>query len=220
MSDSYSKSLRAIIINHRLLAIIILALLIAVPLTLFAEEFLQDVIFMPLAYLFWLGKLIFESFDQLTIWIAFLILSTVLAVIFTIPGFQVRPRHKVTTKDNLNRIMQWKERLDATERGEYLKWRLAQHLGTMIADTIAYQEGFTRDQVINNLLAGEIDLPTDIQEYLLAAHKSHSFTDQQPNHLSSLMDSSRTALDLEPERIAGIIEAYLQLRSESSGGIE
>jgi len=213
MSDSHNKSLRDIIVNNRLLAIAILALFLAIILTLIAKDILQDFIFMPLAYLFWIGKLIFESFDQRAIWIAFLIVSTVSAVIFTYPIFQVRLRHKETTLDNKNRIMLWKERLEATDRGEYLKWRLAQHLGTMIADTIAYQEGFTRDQIILRLLSGKLNLPPDIQAYLLAAHKAHSFTDQLSDQLVSLTGSTRTALDLEPERIAGIIEAYLGFNS-------
>jgi len=176
----------------------------------------------PLAYLIFIIRLVAISIGQQTLWIAFIILSTLIAVISLAINREEQPQDIPKDKKYPTRLQTWIKTLDQKEQSEYFKWNLAQNLSNLFVEALAYHQGASRDQVLQKLKNGMLDLPPDVLAYLQVSQTPFSQTGlvsyNPGNWYVRIWDSifkrqtlktTKSPLDLEPEKIIHYLENYL-----------
>ena len=169
-------------------------------------DIVRELILVPVSYLIWIGGLLYRSFDQRALW------TSLIIIIVIVSWASLKLKRSASLPDSRNpdilphRIEIWSKRLKDVHRGTYMKWRLSQHMSNLVLDSIAYRAGFTRDQIDKNILKGSLELPEDIQAYLLAA-RGFEVADSMSGR--NIYSSVPKPMDLPPERIAEFIENYL-----------
>lgn len=183
------------------------AIIIAIILYWFFRDLIREIVIMPATYFLWLTKMIFESFNQQAIWISLIIVATII-IFSTLSPISERQRKKHTDSyEPLNRVAQWANRLHDIDRGDYLKWRLAQHLSKLTIETLAYRNGMTVEQVTKELEIGNLYTTPKIHSYLKAAHNSKQIPTSQ-NHI--LKKKKTSFLDLDIEHLITYLEKLLE----------
>lgn len=169
-------------------------------------DLVRELILLPISYLIWIGGLLYRSFDQRALW------TSLIIIIVLISWASLKLKRSADKPENknldlfLNRIEIWSKRLKDVHRGTYMQWRLAQHLSGLVLDSLAYRAGLTREQIDQKILSGTLNIPDDIQAYLLAA-RGFEVADSMSGR--KFFSSVPRPLDLPPERIAEFIENYL-----------
>jgi hypothetical protein len=181
-------------------------------------------VIVPLAYLIFVFRLIAGGIGQKNIWIAFVVLSTFIAII----NLAMRPKphsKKITTENKYpTRLQNWINSIKRKERSQYFKWNMSQNISSLFIETIAYHHDTSPDQVTQQILSGRIDLPSDILEYLQISLKPFArsgIVNQIPrNKLAQIWAivfnqpppvTKKSPLDINFERIISYLEEYLSI---------
>jgi hypothetical protein len=148
-----------------LAGILILSLLLAFPL----REAVHHIVVVPLAYVFWMVGLYYQSIAELLIWGAFLVLVGIILIISLIG----EPRRRKRTPDVKEAFEGPVEKLSLSlkkaRKGSYYRWRIAHRLARMARDLLAQREGLEVKQVHANGLTGQDwSPPREIDEYFQA----------------------------------------------------
>lgn len=153
---------------RRRLLLLGLILLLAAPLMLVLRDFAREAIVVPLLYVLWLGRLLFQSIPQPLLWSLFLTL--VLFVAVRSLGKRERPARgtRETEAESPGRVRVWARRVQLAARGDYSRWRLAHYLRKLILDVLAHRERLTPEQLKRRLGTGEVGAPPAVQAYLRA----------------------------------------------------
>jgi hypothetical protein len=193
--------------TRKLLLFIVFFLIFLAISLVFLQDLIWEFIAVPLAYLIWIGKLFFKSLDQKALWISFLIISLITSVL----SLNISSKRTLETifvrGARVKGVLLWKERLEDTKRGEYLRWRLAQHLSTMVLEGVAYRHGLTFDQAKKKLRDGALEIPETIRTYLEASQKMPVIT----GRLKRLLTPTESPLDIDPEMIVEYLETDLEI---------
>jgi|YNPNPStandDraft_1061719.scaffolds.fasta_scaffold17894_2 hypothetical protein len=192
-----------------------LVLLLSVPLAFL----LRDLVGQPLAtralYLIWLGRLLLHSVHQYVFWVLFLAIALLIVVGALVGEGWARagqaPMSPSNAQQNPVEILARQIRL--LERGDYSRWRLAQSLGELALEALAYHDHLPLAQVRQRLEAGALDAPPEVQAYLQASRTTLYL---RPVTLLSRLGLRRkkafpSPLDLDPERVVQFLEDRLEI---------
>ena len=193
------------------------------------RDTLRGVFIVPIAYLIFIFRLITGNIHQEVLWITFVCFSIIIALISL--GMRWEPtldEPPVETKYP-TRLKSWLDTIQGNRRSEYFKWNLAQDLSNLFVEAIAYRRGISHTQVVQQLDAGNLDLPAEIIVYLQTAQKPFTQTrlssHANDNWFTQIWETitrqpvpdgirTKTALDIEPEKIIRCLEDYLELDPE------
>jgi hypothetical protein len=181
-----------------------LILVLAILLTLVSYDYMREAIVTPLLYFLWIGRLIFDSIPQVVIWALFLF------IVLPVAGKSLvkkgvhsgQSQHPETPEPE--RIEGWLKLLRRANQDDYYKWQLAQRIQKLALDTLAHHERLELKQVRQDLAAGELDIPSEIQAYLEAGMTSFSHFLGPKSRFRPRKQAS--SLDLEPERVIQFLE--------------
>jgi hypothetical protein len=192
---------------RRRLLLLGLLLLLTILLTPLLQESIRPIL-TPLLYVFWIGLLLLWSIPQAGIWGAFVLIAVLIAV-FSLS--QKRPRSRrspVTPAPPLERIESWAKLIRQSKQETYYRWQVAQHLRRLTLEALAQNERVTSREIQQRLMAGQLDLPPEIEAYLKASLTSF-------NRLAVATPRSRfgqpaSPLDLEMEEFITFLEHRFQ----------
>ena len=201
--------------------------IILVILALTYRDALRSMVLVPLAYLIFVFRLITLSVGQQTLWISFVVFSTIIAVISLAMRREVQPEETAVELKYPTRLQIWINTVGRKERSPYFKWNMAQDLSNLFIEAIAYHQGTSRQHVRQQLEAGKLDLPTEILAYLEISQKPFAHTGLA-NHtdgkwLTQMWEAIfkrptpsmyKSPLDLEHEKIIHYLEEYLNFDGE------
>ena len=191
------------------------------------RDVLRSMLLVPIAYLIFVFRLIAGGIGQHTLWVSFVVLSTIIAIISLVMRPETQTKESAIKLEYPTRLQTWLNTVKRKEHSQYFKWNLAQDLSNLLTEAIAYNQGITRDQVNQQLQSGNIDLPPDILDYLRISQTPFSYTGLVSNtnnnwlvHIlkyifkrpSQKLDKS--PLDLEHERIIHFLEEFLNIDPE------
>jgi hypothetical protein len=181
-----------------------LILVVAILLTLISHNYIREAIVTPLLYFLWIGRLIFESIPQVVIWALFLFIVLLVAGRSLVKKEAQSGQSQNPETPKLERIEVWLKLLRRANQDDYYKWQLAQRIRKLALDTLAHHERLELKQVRQDLAAGELDIPSEIQVYLKAGMRSFShFLGPKSRFRPRKQESS---LDLETERVIQFLE--------------
>src|SRR5919202_2254215 len=166
MSEGHRPGLRAARMSKRFLLIGLL-LLPVIVLALVLQGFVRDVIVVPLFYVFWLLRLLFESISQVLLWGLFVIVVVIVAgrsLVKRVPRLQVRPPED----RRRGRVEEWLRLIRQTNQGAFGKWRLANALEQLAVDVLASQERLEPREIRRGLENGTLEGSPEVLAYLRA----------------------------------------------------
>src|SRR5919199_2868524 len=166
MSDGHRPGIRAAGMRKRFLLIGLL-LLPVVLMAVVIQGFVRDVIVVPLFYVFWLLRLLFESISQVLLWGVFIIVVVVVAgrsMVKRVPRLQVQ----AAEDRRRGRVEEWLRLIQQTNQGAFGKWRLANALEQLAVDVLSCEERLEPREIRRRLENGTLEVPPEIQAYLRA----------------------------------------------------
>ena len=193
------------------------------------RDILRGLIIVPVAYIFFIFRLISSSIHQEVLWVSFVVISSLIALISL--GMRWEPAVEEIPVANKypTRLKTWQHSVKDNQRSDYFKWNLAHDMSDLVVKAIANREGISRAQVLRRLYANQLDLPPDITAYLQIAQKPYTqngFSQRANDHWLVRFREKwtrgpvpsrirpKTPLDLEPDRMIRYLEEYLDLDPE------
>jgi hypothetical protein len=181
-----------------------LILLLAAALAPFFVDFVREVVVIPLLYLFWLARFVFESFPQDNLWLVFLGLVSLIMLISLIDKRRSKPAPFLSPTPEPGRVESWEALLRRAQQDDYFKWRLAQQLQRLTLAIIAHQEGETFQQARLALRQGRLELPPQLLAYFQASLQPLGYLPQHQRFFSRKPTPS--ALNLDPHLVIHYLE--------------
>ena len=199
---------------------IMLALLLVVVLILAVIGYMRDVIIIPLLYLFWGARLLYESIPQTAVWGCFLVIA-VLVVARSLPRLPAASSLQAAAPPPQERLAPWARLLRQSQRDGLARWRLAQRLGILAQDILAYEGKVTAQHIRRRLEDGSQPVPPNIRAYLRAGMTAYQPTRRsrrRPLPLAWLGPRREATpadpLDLDPEQVVRLLEETLSRPAE------
>jgi hypothetical protein len=163
-----------------LIGLTIVFLLFTIPVIILVDDFVQNVILVPIAYYIWLGNILLNALPQ-SYFLTFLI---VISAIIAIPSLR-RVRQSVWRADKSQDLVEgdvalWEERLSLLASGAYTEQRFAYHLGRMVLQLIAFEERLPIRTVIAQIEKGGFNMPDDVRHYVLTGVDMGSLSTKLP----------------------------------------
>ncbi|MFN2291061.1 MAG: hypothetical protein ACK2UC_07735 [Anaerolineae bacterium] len=154
--------------------VLLLILLLAVPFALLLRDFVREELAVELLRLLWAVRLLYESLPQLPIWLAFLAFALVAALgslLLNGPRRRETERPTPEPRGRVHALARWIRR---ASEGEYFRWRLAQHLGALTWEVMAYRHHVDVAELERGLGTPGLQLPPAVQDYLQSRDASWS----------------------------------------------
>ena len=202
MSDGHRPGIRAAGMRTRFLLIGLL-LLPVVLMAVVIQGFVRDVIVVPLFYVFWLLRLLFESISQVLLWGVFIIVVVIVtgrSLVKRVPRLQVRPAED----RRRGRVEEWLRLVRQTNQGAFGKWRLANALEQLAVDVLASQERLESREIRRRLENGTLEVSPEVLAYLRARMPIAS----TQRHASLRVQA--TTVDHDLERVVQFLEEQLR----------
>jgi membrane protein implicated in regulation of membrane protease activity len=145
-----------------------LVLVLAIPLAMGLQDFVRDVIVIPLLFIPWFAKLLLKSISQSNLWVIFLLLPLVFFV-KSLKRLSTPPKTMdKTPEDVTGTVTIWAERLRNAEKGIHYDRSLKQHLGKLFFSILAYNTGTNPEQIRRSMESEDLEAPSAIQAYVKA----------------------------------------------------
>ena len=186
--------------------VVIIAALLAFPL----RGLVNEMIVVPIAYIFWLLGLLYLSTHQVIWWIGILLVVLFILGKSLLP--EIKPSGKLITPTRRERgkVESLATSLQKSNKGIYFKWLVANRLGKLAHD-ILVQRGNGKPRSDFAPLTGEGLKPTPEMQQYLEKGLHGSFAEFPNTGNRYFVPPSKTALDHD---VAEVIE-FLESRIES-----
>jgi hypothetical protein len=142
--------------------------LLAAPLVWLLRGFARDIVLGYVQRLVWSLHVLLESLPQAPIWLLFVLIVLYIAYrsLFARTRFSLAERR--TLPDAGGRVRRLATRIERADRGDYYRWDLARHLGSVVVHVLAHEHRTNPATVRQRLRAGDLDIPDEIREFLFA----------------------------------------------------
>lgn len=202
---------------RKTLIVVSLILLISLPLTLLLHEFTREILLSTLLRLSWYTRLYIDNLPQPIIWAVFIALAIVIAARSLLKRRSTSETISEAARARMGRVNNLIQAINRTSDGPYFKWRLAQHLLALALEAFVHRERTSPNTIRERLKSGGLDVPSEIEAYLLAGMSPVLST--RANLITRLKDAifpthQITPLDLDPERVIQFLEDQLEIDYE------
>jgi hypothetical protein len=189
--------------RQRLIVILALAAVVEIV-ALGIRGLLEDALITPLLYAIWGAIRIVESIPQGMLWIAFVLAATVVALVSIWGGRRGEVRRDTDTALR-GRVYEWLRLMALAQRHEYSRWRMAQRLMLLLAETIAARERIELRVARQRIASGAIDTPEHVAAFLRAGADSY-----QPRHRTLLQWDTPSPLDVDLDEVIVAVERLVR----------
>jgi hypothetical protein len=185
---------------------LMISLFVAIVLVFVVEDFVRQVIVIPLLYASWFVTLVLGSLPQWVFWVVFVITALVIANKSMAQDKTIRRQPWTPGASHRGPVATWSALLERSKTQEFSRWRLAQAL-TKLTQDILFQEPFN----LREREEGGADFKTFLPPQVEASFKAPL---PDARLLSRLWRRRRgkgrfTAPDLDPEIVVKYLEDRL-----------
>jgi hypothetical protein len=161
--------------------------------------FLAETLITPLLYLVWGAVRIFESIPQGIIWLTFVLAASIVALVSVWGGRRNDAQHADAGAPR-GRVYEWQRLVALAQRHDYSRWRLAQRLMILLAETMAARERVELRVARQRIATGMIDAPQDVVDFLRAGADSY-----RPRR-RIFLQRGESALDVDLDQVVAAVE--------------
>jgi len=184
------------------LGVVLVAVLLALPLRKVSDQ----VILLPLAYVYWLLHLLYISVDQQIWWIGVGILLFFFLIFSVIPEINFRPRpvkHLPVSHGKVENLAQSMQRSDS---GIYFKWLVANRLGKLAHQILSQREHGKPRSAFSPLTGEGWNASPEVQQYLESGLQG-SFADYPNTNWRYFSRREKTPLDHDVQEVIQFLES-------------
>jgi hypothetical protein len=200
--------------SNRLALPALLALLVVI-LALILSGLVREMVAIPLLYLLWLMRVIFESIPQVVLWVGFLALAALVAW-NSLVGPRAPPLVRQPAPVSRAPVAAWAMLFARTTRDDYARQLLAQRLGQLAFDLLASQGQPPAQSLWQYLNDMSQDIPPDVRAYFQAGVRMQRslprFWWRWWAH-AARQEPRADPLDLDPEHVVRFLEERMLLET-------
>ncbi|GIW02005.1 hypothetical protein [Roseiflexus sp.] len=189
--------------RQRLIVILALAAVVEIV-ALGIRGLLKDALITPLLYLIWGVMRIFESIPQGMIWLVFVAAASIVALASIWGGRRGEVRRDTDTALR-GRVYEWLRLVALAQRHDYSRWRMAQRLMLLLAETIAARERIELRIARQRIASGAIDAPQDVVAFLRAGADSY-----RTRQRALFQREEPSPLDVDLEQVVFAVERLVR----------
>jgi hypothetical protein len=143
------------------------ALIVGALLSLFFRDFVREQVVVPVAYLFWVLRLVILSIPQFVFWGMIVIIAFGIAVWASQPvssGYSPRIPYRPTV--SVSRYSVWLRYASLMNSSGFASDNLSRDLVRLTVQTLAYQHSLTYDEVYSQLEHDDFGLPPELYAFM------------------------------------------------------
>jgi hypothetical protein len=183
---------------------LVVSLLLGLVLFYLVDDFVVNIIILPLMKVVWFLSLIVQSLPQAVIWIVSVLVLLIITIASLTKGEKTAKTFYRMSRANTGSVELWARLIENAQRSVYSKWRLAQKLKRL---TWKLLSPIDNQQTINYDLSG-VELPEEIRVYYEAQHPFNRSFRERFNPKNKETD---LALELDPEVVLQYLKERLNL---------
>ena len=189
--------------------VVVIAALLAFPL----RGIVNELIVVPVAYIFWLLGLLYLSTHQVIWWIVILLVVLFILGKSLLPELKLPKKAVTSTRQERGRVETLAASLKKSNKGIYFKWLVANRLGKLTHE-ILLQRGNGRPRSVFAPLTGDGLEPTpEMQQYLeKGLHGSFSEFPNTGNRYFA--PPSKTSLDHDVAEVIEFLESSIESKDK------
>lgn len=187
---------------------ILLGLILAAGLAYFMRDVIYHTVIEPLLFLWWMLGIYYHMLPQVVLWILMVILVVMMAWTSLATDRPVLRSPLDLHRSHHGPVESLAGQLFRSSKGLYFKWLLAQRLGKLARDLIAFNSRQSPRFGHEALTGPGWDPPREVAAYLDAGLNG-SFADY-PRPRWSFQPSRPTPLDLDPEITLDYLESQME----------
>lgn len=189
--------------------VVVIAALLAFPL----RGIVNELIVVPIAYIFWLLGLLYISTHQVIWWIVILLLVLFILGKSLLPELKL-PRKRVTpTRRERGKVESLATSLQKSKKGIYFKWLVANRLGKLTHE-ILLQRGNGKPRSVFAPLTGEGLEPTLAMQQYLEKGLHGSFAEFPNTGNRYFAPPSKTLLDHDVAEVIEFLESSIESKDK------
>ena len=174
------------------------------------KDSIYQMVFVPLAYLWWLFVLYYHVVPQLILWIVLVVAVFIssfklIAIINFFPAVEEKLKHT-----HSGPVEALSTALNKPSRGVYYKWMIANRLGKLTREMLEQREGRVRKGYLQ-LRGSDLQPPADVASYLESGLNG-SFADYPNSHWWRTPEP--TPLDLDPQKVIDYLESEMEINRD------
>ncbi len=218
MPYGYHQSMRDRTMKKRF-SVYVIILVIAIPITIGLEGFVQDIIVVPLLNIILVGTYLLQNIPQSILWAAFMLFAIV---------FCIRSLKKTSTtlraieksqRNIIGTVSIWAKRIRDAGNGVHSERDLKRHLKSLLISTVAYNDEKSLIQVKGSTKSEDLEIPLVIQDYFNACDNeippTHGFLPEIGSLLRTWFKKRRpTLLNTESENVVKYMENLLKVKHD------
>jgi hypothetical protein len=181
------------------------AFLTAIMLAFLLRDMVEQLIILPLAYLWWWLRLYYSMFPQFVLWVILIVAAAFSAITSLIPKSLHRTAFKSAPRPVQGQIEILVECLEKAQRGgSYYKWLVANRLGKTAREILAQRDGHAVGKKFGALNGRGWNPLQEIRDYLEIGLNG-SFADF-PHPTWFWQNPKPTPLDVDPKQVIEYLE--------------
>jgi len=200
-------------------SVYVIILVVAIPITLGLEGFVQDIIVVPLLNIILVGTYLLRNIPQSILWAAFMVFAIVLCIrSLTRTSTTLRAIEK-SQKNNTGPVSIWVKRIRDAGNGVHSERNLKRHLKSLLISTVAYNDGKSRIQIKGSSKSEDFEIPPEIQDYFNVCDNeippTHYFLSEIGSLLRTWLGKRRPILlNTESENVVKYMENLLKVKHD------
>jgi len=193
-------------------------LVIAIPLIIGLQDFVRDMIVVPLLNIILVSTHLLQSIPQSILWAAFMLF----AIVFCIRSLKKTSTTLRTIEKSQGNITgpvsKWAKRIQDAEKGVHSEKDLKRHLKNLLISTIVYHGGKSLIQFRGITKSEDLDVPSAIQDYFKVCDseipQTH-FVSEIASHLRAWIGKRKpTPVNTESENVVKYMENLLKVKHD------
>ena len=173
------------------------------------RDVVEQLIIVPLVYLWWLLCLYYSMLPQIVVWILLVVVVVFSAVSSLIPEVRYRTASKAVTKPAQGQIEILAEWLNKSQRGGiYYKWLIANRLGKNAREILAQRDGLAVSKKFGRLEGRSWNPSQKTRDYLETGLNGSFAEFPQPRWI--WQTPKPTPLDVDPKLVIDYLDDEME----------
>jgi hypothetical protein len=188
-----------------------LALLLAGLVALIITGAIDDVVIVPLLFLWWGARVLYESLPQALLW-GILVVIAVLLIAKSLPWSSAALPAAGSGQASAGRVSDWSRILRESSRDEHGRWRLAQRLSQLAVEALASREQSPPHEISRRIDDGTLDIDPQLRAYLRAGSLPYAPTPTYRRWFGRQVAEAARAdpLTIDPQLLIDYLEESMQ----------
>ncbi|MBN1873410.1 MAG: hypothetical protein JXA33_04200 [Anaerolineae bacterium] len=198
------------------------ALILASILMWVFQDFVREVVVVPVLYFMWMIDIILDMVPQTLIW-ALMLGIAFFMILKSFDKYTLSSHHTSEPASSIRgKVEVWAQRIYLRNRGAYSKERFAYYLGKLIQDVLVYEAHYTPKEIIQRIETGELVLPPEVESYLLfrlrpAVSPTRNWLQRLKDTLMRWIRREPSFAELSNDELVSVLE-FLEKQLEISTG--